>query len=49
MRNPKTTAGLIALESGTPTDYLNLQATYLRPPNAQKNKKLLEAMGMDRA
>ena len=42
-------AGLIALESGTPTDYLNLQATYLRPPNAQKNKKLLEAMGMDRA
>jgi tRNA threonylcarbamoyladenosine biosynthesis protein TsaB len=28
------------------TDYLKLQATYLRPPNAQKNKKLLEAMGM---
>ena len=39
-------AGLLALESGERTDYLNLQATYLRPPNAQKNKKLLEAMGM---
>ena len=40
-------AGMLALRSETRTDYLNLQATYLRPPNAQKNKKLLEAMGMD--
>lgn len=40
-------AGMLALKSKTRTDYLNLQATYLRPPNAQKNKKLLEAMGMD--
>ena len=39
-------AGWIAMRKGEPTDYLNLQATYLRPPNAQKNKKLLEAMGM---
>jgi len=39
-------AGVLALHSGNRTDYLNLQATYLRPPNAQKNKKLLEAMGM---
>ena len=38
-------AGWIALNEGKPTDYLGLQATYLRPPNAQKNKKLLEAMG----
>ncbi len=38
-------AGWIALNNGTETDYLGLQATYLRPPNAQKNKKLLEAMG----
>ena len=38
-------AGWIALKKGTETDYLGLQATYLRPPNAQKNKKLLEAMG----
>ena len=37
-------AGSIALEKGSQTDYLNLQATYLRPPNAEKNKKLLEAM-----
>ena len=37
-------AGWIALNKGTETDYLGLQATYLRPPNAQKNKKLLEAM-----
>jgi len=40
-------AGMLALRSEARTDYLNLQATYLRPPNAQKNKKLLEAMGMD--
>ena len=38
-------AGEIA-ERGEKTDYLNLQATYLRPPNAQKNKKLMEAMGI---
>ena len=38
-------AGMLALEKGKPTDYLGLQATYLRPPNAQKNRKLLEAMG----
>ena len=38
-------AGFIALSKGKSTDYLGLQATYLRPPNAQKNKKLLEAMG----
>ena len=38
-------AGWIALNRGDMTDYLGLQATYLRPPNAQKNKKLLEAMG----
>ncbi len=39
-------AGILALRSGKQTDYLHLQAAYLRPPNAQKNKKLLEAMGM---
>ena len=38
-------AGAIALRKGESTDYLGLQATYLRPPTAQKNKKLLEAMG----
>ena len=38
-------AGWIALNKGEKTDYLGLEATYLRPPNAQKNKKLLEAMG----
>lgn len=37
-------AGWIALNRGEATDYLGLEATYLRPPNAQKNKKLLEAM-----
>ena len=37
-------AGWIALAGNGRTDYLGLQATYLRPPNAQKNKKLLEAM-----
>ena len=37
-------AGAAAFRSGTKTDYLGLQATYLRPPNAQKNRKLLEAM-----
>jgi len=39
-------AGLLAQQSNEKTDYLNLQATYLRPPNAQKNRKLLEAMGI---
>ena len=37
-------AGALALEKGEYTDYLHLEASYLRPPNAQKNKKLLEAM-----
>ncbi len=37
-------AGSIAMARGTMTDYLHLEATYLRPPNAQKNRKLLEAM-----
>ena len=41
-------AGIIAVRNGVRTDYLNLQAMYLRPPNAQKNRKLLEAMGMDK-
>ncbi len=40
-------AGTIALQKGIQTDYLTLQATYLRPPNAQKNKKLLEAMARE--
>ena len=40
-------AGMIALNKGIQTDYLTLQATYLRPPNAQKNKKLLEAMARE--
>ena len=37
-------AGRIALEKGERTDALHLREFYLRPPNAQKNKKLLEAM-----
>ena len=37
-------AGLIALEKGEPADYTHLKEIYLRPPNAEKNKKLLEAM-----
>ena len=37
-------AGSIAMKSGKATDYLHLEATYLRPPNAQKNRKLMEAM-----
>ena len=40
-------AGMLAMEKGKrgeTTDYLSLEAKYLRPPNAQKNKKLLEAM-----
>ena len=39
-------AGMLALRSEARTDYLNLQATYLRPPNAQKHKTPLEAMAM---
>ena len=37
-------AGSIAIRHGETTDYLHLEGSYLRPPNAQKNKKLLEAM-----
>jgi len=37
-------AGEIAMEKRETTDYLGLQAMYLRPPNAQKNRKLMEAM-----
>ena len=29
---------------GAAVDYLHLKETYLRPPNAEKNKKLLDAM-----
>ena len=39
-------AGLLAMRSEKRIPYQELQAVYLRPPNAQKNKKLLEAMGM---
>ena len=42
-------AGWIAMRSEKRVDYLHLEATYLRPPNAQKNKKLLEAMGIGQA
>ena len=37
-------AGYLATRSGKTVDYLHLEATYLRPPNAQKNRKLMEAM-----
>ena len=37
-------AGLLAIRKGGMTDYLHLKEYYLRPPNAEKNKKLLEAM-----
>ena len=37
-------AGQLALEKAGTVSYLQLQATYLRPPNAKKNQKLLEAM-----
>lgn len=37
-------AGELARTKGTPIDYRNLKEFYLRPPNAEKNKKLLEAM-----
>ena len=37
-------AGMAALEKGTTVDWRALKEFYLRPPNAEKNKKLLEAM-----
>ena len=37
-------AGQLAIRKGNPVDYLALKEYYLRPPNAEKNKKLLEAM-----
>ena len=37
-------AGSLALENPERMDFRSLRETYLRPPNAQKNKKLLEAM-----
>ena len=37
-------AGWLAMEIGQPVDYLSLKEYYLRPPNAEKNRKLLEAM-----
>lgn len=37
-------AALLAAEKGELTDYLSLKEYYLRPPKADKNKKLLEAM-----
>ncbi len=40
-------AGQIALESGRTTDFRGLRETYLRQPNASRNKKLLEAMGYE--
>lgn len=37
-------AGQIALEKGTKVPFTELKETYLRAPNAEKNKRLLEAM-----
>ena len=37
-------AGSIAMKKEKATDYLHLEATYLRPPNAQTNRKLMDAM-----
>ena len=37
-------SGYAAIRNGNAVYYLCLLATYLRPPNAQKNRKLLEAM-----
>ena len=37
-------AGMLAQRSPVRMDYRNLKEYYLRPPNAEKNKKLLEAM-----
>jgi tRNA threonylcarbamoyladenosine biosynthesis protein TsaB len=39
-------AGWLAMTRGEPVSYLELEARYLRPPNAQKNRKLMEAMGL---
>ncbi len=36
--------GWLAMTRGTAQDYRTLRESYLRPPNAEKNKKLLEAM-----
>ena len=36
--------GLLAAGKGDLVDYSHLKEYYLRPPNAEKNKKLLEAM-----
>ena len=35
---------LLAMKSETELDYLAMMPYYLRPPNAEKNKKLMEAM-----
>ena len=40
-------AGALALASGIRLDAASLRERYLRPPNAQKNRKLLEAMGRE--
>ena len=37
-------AGSLAVRKGQAVSYPELKETYLRPPNAEKNKKLLEAM-----
>ncbi len=37
-------AGLIAAAKGIPVPWQELKEYYLRPPNAEKNRKLLEAM-----
>ena len=37
-------AGWLAMRKGEPVDFLALKEVYLRPPNAEKNRKLLEAM-----
>ena len=37
-------AGAVALRRGAAVDWRELKETYLRPPNAEKNKKLLESM-----
>lgn len=37
-------AGMLAIRKGVLVDYLDLKEFYLRPPNAEKNRKLLEAM-----
>jgi len=37
-------AGLLAARKGVPVTWQDLKECYLRPPNAEKNRKLLEAM-----